>query len=307
MKKRLLVLSVLTLSALAIASCGKKNNNTENTTEVATEATTEASSTATEATEANASTEATTAVVPEANSDIPAIVTATASDATLKMELYYNDGTRIAGRTDYIYDKDLLQEKLAYCRDGVTPYRHVVYTYDEKGNCITEKAFNEEKKDVLEYDYENEYNDAGLLVKQVNKASSTATTNIYEYDSNNNLIKMTTSDTVTPCISYITYTYTADGLIETESTYDANDVLSLTNEYIYEDGLLTRLNVRSGDTIYGYRTYEYNDKKLRTKETVYFNDTVDHEEVFEYDSFGNVIKQDTVYGENDFSSTFFSY
>ena len=311
MKKKLIILSTLAISTLALCNCGKTENK-DKTSETTVATTVDATEQAKETTEATAEAKASSADAASVQVEgIPSIVNATCSDAAVSMELYYNDGTKIAGRTDYSYDKNHnKKEVIAFCRDGVTPFRHVVYTYDDKNNCISEIAFKEadkDNKDAYEYEKTKEYNDAGLLIKETNNTSGTVTFNVYEYNSDNKVSKVTTSDTVTPCISYVVYTYNSDGNLESETTYDDKDVVSLKNEYIYQDGLLTKVNICSDDKMYGYRAYEYNDKKQKIKESVYFNDQLDHYEEFEYDSFGNVTKQNTVYKADDFSTTLYSY
>lgn len=255
-------------------------------------------------------------------------------------ELTYEDGYTIDGvescdRIVHTYNNQHQKVKTVYEFDGAVSSTST-YTYDAKGQLVSEKSFQPDSPDSGEIRYT--YDSKGNLVKSTWLNNDTVTwIDTYTYDSKGNQIKAVGSDSegvvLTETYAYNSdgnltkYTSDSDGYLSTETyTYDKNGYLiKMVEEYgvgtsskevyttVYTndaDGNHLEVNYSekyadgSGFTTVTTYTYDKGNKML-TESGGYFTT------YYTYDKYGNLISEKLVYNDSSkvetVSTTYYEY
>ncbi len=193
----------------------------------------------------------------------------------LELASYMADGTELAGRYKWKYDKDgnLVEEVWT-----MSPAQERYYRFDEKGRKIEEGARENGEElysYITEYDekgnvtrfgdtrYINTYNEDGKLIKVTERNGQTETYETYEYDENGRLVR------------------------NTEYYYDGE--MSSTKEYEYSDDGRCIKEYKSSAQEGTYNVYELDEKGNCIKESSYENGELDSSFLYSYDKKGNFI------------------
>lgn len=211
------------------------------------------------------------------------------SDEKCKSMLWYNyeDGKETSHSTTLYNAEGLMY---SYCNvDGSITHGWEAVELDEKGNAKSVRKY-EYKDDEVVYDYvseeyEYEYNDKGLIVKEIiKKEIDGEDTEIleYAYDENDNVTK---------------YTWTKGNIVYvTNYEYDDNNNCvkeTQINEY-GEENTITYKYDSNGNLLENEKVrYEYDENGRIAKKTDWDGYTY----VNKYDSYGNLVKE-SVYAPN---------
>ena len=166
----------------------------------------------------------------------------------LMKETKYIETGKIAQATCSYDSNGNLLERREETNSGATKY---IYTYDANNNKLTQdfQSSTGEITSSVKYYYEN-----GRLIRSVSESPYfKATTSLYEYDSQGNLVRLTIDgeerekDTyndkwlVSESLQYqfgewvkFIYEYDSDGNLVTEAKYDASDKLLFSLDYKYD-------------------------------------------------------------------------
>ena len=195
--------------------------------------------------------------------ETPAPITYTKEDGRLKMEETYNSNGLLFSTIIYEYDEKgkLVKQAEFGISDAPTGYKS--FEYDAKGQKIlmtsfvadTAKDYSEEYRTNYEYDGNGnltratstrdgkivsvtayEYKD-GLLSNEKNYEgeSFVASEYKYEYDAGGKKTRCVRIDNIEGDTSENRYTYTSDGLLLADLSYDADGEVISRTEYSYDD------------------------------------------------------------------------
>lgn len=218
-----------------------------------------------------------------------------------------DDGSRTV--TTYVYNEyfDVVEEsegtsKIIYeyndNRDVISISDDTIgwsyeYQYDNNGNCINEKEYNSDNE--LIYEYNNKYDASGNIISKEeieyydteNGSSTYCAYYEYEYDNNDNLIKMTRTQ---PSLAWVEYEYDKNDNLIIEKTYGYNEEGSIQKgsycEYEYVDNnLVKKVDYCGGEdgnySVDSYTEYEYDSEGYLIKET-HYADTRYHVTEYKY-------------------------
>lgn len=172
------------------------------------------------------------------------------------------DGS-LRSRYTYTYDAD--GNETAYCyynREGIMTGRTQT-TYDEKGKKLTERNFDEDGEESSLYEYENQYDADGHLIKATVYYSSAWSSEPHRLN------------------SWTEYFYDADGHLARETKYDADGVVEEAVKYNADGNATERAYYNSGRESWRYVS-EYDSHGNLIKETDYNDGKLEGWYVIEY-------------------------
>ena len=189
---------------------------------------------------------------------------------------------------EYTYDEFGNLSKEVYYLDGKVWWTKT-FEYNEHGDVIKETT-DKSNSDYDDYDYYlYEYDDNGNMIwkqRQEDYKNKVIQTDIWKYDSNNNMIEHYAEDAFEWNGKEI-YTYDDNGNVIEEVVYDYQGYL-YTTTYKYENNILTKhvVNYSNGDWV--EYTYNYNEKEqlvsvIRTSNKMGENDIYGHTGKTEYE------------------------
>lgn len=157
---------------------------------------------------------------------------------------------------DFVYDKDLILEKLSRNPDS-EGYSKTIYHYDQAANLIEEKFFiDEELIEWKKYTY-NEKNQK-IEFFQLNRQGEPLLKSEYTYDSNGNLIQDKGISQNGHINFSINYEYNADGQLVKE--YSNSPHHQNTKVYNPKGDLILETNKKEGDNYTYEYQYQYDEK-----------------------------------------------
>lgn len=218
-----------------------------------------------------------------------------------------NDGA-VSATTTYTYDAkgQLVSEKfLSPDSSDISEGR---YTYDSKGNCVKTTWLN---NDTVTWINIYAYDSKGNMTKSVETDGEgvVALTETYAYDSNGNLTKYTLKDD--SAVNTETYTYDKNGyLIKNVLEYGGNTGPREVHTTVYTndaDGNCIKETYSekyadgSGYSVVYTYTYDKGNKKLTETSNYYTT-------YYTYDKYGNLISEKTVFTDfGEENTTYYEY
>lgn len=177
-----------------------------------------------------------------------------------------NEDGSLKFRNTYSYDADgNMTEWCYYNEDGKITDRSLT-TYDEKGERLTERYLDEDGKERSLYEYENQYDADGHLIKATVYYSSAWSSEPHRLN------------------SWTDYSYDADGRLTQTTEYDADGERDQVIKYDAEGNITEQTSYDNGRET--WRTVsEYDSHGNIVKETEYYRGELEEVYVIEYQYF----------------------
>lgn len=202
-------------------------------------------------------------------------------------KLKYNNKEKLADRTEYSYDAENRLIEEIYFKDKPIIQGRLSIEYDSNGNKSAEAYFDKNYKQIwktsfayennlltnsktysskgeVEFELNNVYNDKSLLVSKATSEpfnNNASTKEVFEYDSNNNLISSTSYENGN--LTYIhLYEYDEKNNLISETIKDKNEsvLYSKSTEYTYDqqsNWIKKRITLNNEKTFFVSRKIEY--------------------------------------------------
>lgn len=179
----------------------------------------------------------------------------------------------------------------------------VVYSYDSGNRMlvrISRNPYHEESERIT-----NTYDATGLLLKTVRNGDYEGGVDKAEYNSKKQLIWLKTYDAEL-LIQAVEYIYDAAGNKTRENNYNEDMEIYSFIEFDYDDDgkLMEKRDFDNFIPDTPETVLKYNPRGWLIEEIAFYAGRFDYQKRYSYDTKGNLIKEETNYGEGDFIETY---
>ncbi len=224
-----------------------------------------------------------------------------------RIPAFENETENVISYDEYKYDENdnLIYEASVSSPEGIDCYYR--YTYDENGRKKTQTFYNTESNNYVK---EFSYNDNGIVIKEVETRKTFVRTTDYTLNEYGDVIKIEYSlDSIPNKVPYeehvFSYTYDDEGRIIKKVT-DWPNGETTTEEYIYNEyGDVTKKTETNtqGTTSITDTEYVY-ENGIMVKKTTTCNEYSESKVVYEYDSHGSKIHEESKSVSRDYEYTY---